>query len=220
MKKIEIVTTNIEDCLKVNKSKADRIILLENLSLGGITPGIDYIKDVVERTNNIEISVMLRMETKNEIYNNEQFNEIKNQLLKIRELNVDKIVFSSLTSSNKINYEQLEEIIRLKGDLKLVFGKGFDLLDNNVKFEEIEKLNTYDIDTLLTGGTSENSNDFYKKLQSKTNINIMPGAGVKLETSKNIVDIANVSWLHIGSAARNNGEISIDKINKIKELIN
>lgn len=223
MNKLEIVTWELNDISLVNKSNADRIIFMDNIDQGGTTPNLEIVQKA-SIISKLPIRIMIRNDNKDWVYSDEEMNEFTSFINEIKQLpNIEGIVFSSLNNDQLINFEQLERIIKLKGSLKLSFSKAFDSININNIYEEIRKLNELDIDIIMSGGIHDefSSNlEFFNKVNIDSKIKIMPSAGIKLENAKEILNKTNSSWLHVGSAARHDGKISIDKINELKKIVN
>lgn len=214
MAKLEIVATTIEDIKLINESKADRIILLSNLEKGGATPSLELVKNAREITD-IPIRVMVREITDTYIYSEEVMKKHIDIIKELVELDVEGIAFGSLTEKGEINFLDLEQVINNKRNLKLTFNKAFDEIDLSTSIKNFKKLSNYDVDILMTG-----NNESIDDLVNLNLLKVMPAAGIKLENVKDIVEKYNSNFLHIGSAARENGKISPKKINELAKKAN
>ncbi len=221
--KIEVIAWSLDDALEIYKAGADRIELVADLSRGGLTPDLDLVKQVVQLTN-IPVRVMVRETDESFVYDEQTMIKHIEYVEKLREIGPEGIVFGSLTHEGKINFVQLESIIKVKGDMKLTFHRAFDELDESNFEEEFDKLSQYDVDTLLTSGTCVNAWEgryILKRLIEKGTINILPAKSISIHNAKDIIDNTGANYVHVGYAVRDveNESGKIDK-NKIEELVN
>ncbi len=221
--KVEVIAWSLDDALEIYKAGADRIELVAELERGGLTPDLDLVKQVVQLVD-IPVRVMVRETDESFVYDEATMVKHIEYVERLREIKPEGIVFGSLTQEGKINFDQLESIIKVKGDMKLTFHRAFDELDVLDFEEEFDKLSSYDVDTILTSGTCVNAwegRDNIKKLIEKGTINILPGKSISIHNAKDIINYTGANYVHVGYAVRDveNETGKIDK-NKIEELVN
>ncbi len=219
--KLEVIAWTLDDAIEIYKAGADRIELVADLERGGLTPDLDLVKQVVQLTN-IPVRVMVRNTDESFIYDDETMLEHILYIQKLKKIGPEGIVFGSLTKEGRIDFEQLESVIKVKGNMKLTFHRAFDELDEEVFMDEFDKLSNYDVDTLLTSGTMVNAwegRENIKKLVEKGKINILPGKSISIHNAKDIIEYTNANYIHVGYSIRDieNSDGKIDK-NKIIEL--
>ncbi|BDU67560.1 MAG: copper homeostasis protein [Candidatus Tyloplasma litorale] len=224
MNKIEVIGWTVEDAINIEKGNGDRIELLVELEHGGLTPPVQLVKDVLAAVN-IPVRVMVRDIYESFVYDNEVHQSHLNFINEIKKFKPEGIVYGSLTAQNEINYSQLKDVIEAKGEMKLTFNRAFDELDENSSLQALEKLKEYEIDTILTSGNSksalEGKENIRKYILNSENIQILPGSKIDLSNCLEIKNYTKANWLHIGMAVRDkNGNIDMEKIKKMKEVIN
>lgn len=222
MKKIEVIGWSVDDAIKIEQAGADRVELVVNLDRGGLTPPLELTKAVVEAVN-IPVRVMIRDTDESFVYNEQVMESHIDYVKQLQQIKPEGIIFGSLTNEGKINFEQLESILKAKGDMKFTFHRAFDELKENWS-EQFDTLSKYEIDTILTSGTKENAFEgieVIKELVSRETIQLLPGKSISIENAKDIIDKTNADWIHVGYSVRDeDGNISIEKIKKLKESIN
>ncbi len=215
MNKIEVIAWTLQDAIDIEKAGAHRIEFVEDLERGGLTPDIDLIKQVVDAVN-IPVRVMVRDTDESFVYDEETMNGHLGYIRQLTQIGVEGIVFGSLTTDGSIDYEQLQEVVLTKGNMKLAFHRAFDELDEAKALVEFEELSTYDVDTLLTSGTKTSALegvDIIKKLVEKETIDILPGKSIGPENAKEILQKTGANWIHVGYSVRDEeGNISPEKI--------
>ncbi len=226
MNKLEVIAWTLDDAIEIYKAGADRIELVADLERGGLTPDLDLVKQVVQLVN-IPVRVMIRNTDDSFAYDESTMMEHILYIQKLKKINPEGIVFGSLTKEGRINFEQLDSVIKAKGEMKLTFHRAFDELDEEILQSEFDKLSKYDVDTLLTSGACVNAwegKDNIKKLIDKKTINILPGKSISIHNAKEIVGYTGANYIHVGYSVRDqensDGKIDRNKIESLRRSIN
>lgn len=220
-KKIEIACFNLESALIAQKSGADRVELCANISVGGTTPSIEIIQQV-RKNLTIDIYVMIRPRGGNFVYSEAEFQQMKSDIVNIKQLDVNGFVFGILNEDNTINIEQNKALVELAKPFPCSFHRAFDAVSN---YEQaLENVIASGFSTLLTSGTFSNvmeGNEVLKKLveQAKNRIEIMPGGGLRSMNISELNQIVNTNWYH-SSAITDGTEIAnSEEIIQLKEKL-
>lgn len=224
---LEIIATSLEDVETINQSKADQIELVADLANGGLSPSLDLVEKAVQ-ISEIPIHVMLRLHYRDFVYTPPEFDEMLNYLKKILALSKPPqgIVFGSLTSGSHINEAQLQKIINNKKQLKLVFHRAFDQL-NDYK-TSIKTLNQYaEINSLLTSGTKAKAIDGIVELKNMVQLSktarVMVGSGVHINNLKTLAEATSATAFHVGTAVRTDnsvgGAILVERVDELKKVL-
>jgi copper homeostasis protein len=87
-------------------------------------------------------------------YNNEEFQQMKNQLLEFKKVGADGFVFGILDGNLEVNFIQNKELVELAEGIPCTFHRAFDRVkDYHKSLEEIIKCG---FKTILTSGTKSN----------------------------------------------------------------
>ena len=222
MKKLEIACFNLESALVAAKSNADRIELCADASTGGITPDFEDIKTLRKETDK-EIMVMIRPRGGDFCYSDEEFEQMKSEIILIKNFRVDGFVFGILNKENEIDFERNQELIELAKPFPCSFHRAFDRtsdLENSL--ETVIKLG---FKTILTSGLTSNVNDGKQTLKTlvekaKNRITIMPGGGLRSTNIQEIDSFTNATYFHSSALIDNSGIANLEEINLLKTLIN
>jgi len=218
---LEIACFNFQSAVNAQLGGADRIELCENQHLGGTTPSIELLQQVRKEIS-IDFRVMIRNRGGNFLYTDEEFEIMKQDIIRFKKLGVNGFVFGMLDAKNEIDVERNKILVQQASPLKCTFHKAFDEVDNAT--ESLEKIIDCGFDTLLTSGKKQNALDGSQLIsdlikQSNNRISIMPGGGVR---SENILDLkikTQPNYFH-SSALRSGSEISdLEEIKRVKKLI-
>ena len=184
---IEVCAESYEYALKAEKAGADRIELCKELHLDGLTPDYESAKRTIDSLN-IPVFVLIRPREGDFIYSTEEFELIKQNIVKFKEMGCKGIVSGVLNDDNSIDIERTKELVELSKPLEFTFHRAFDIVKDPV--EEIENLIKMGIGRVLTSGQKEKAIDGLVFLEQLNNISnnrivIMPGSGISKKNLKN-----------------------------------
>jgi copper homeostasis protein len=131
------------------------------------------------------------------------------------DLKVDGFVFGILSEDNQIDIEKNKRLVdlikSLDNDLKIqnklisptsiTFHMAFDCIDEDKKFESIDKLVSLGFDRILTKGCSTNAVDGIENIKkyveyANGRISVMPGGKVTKDNFMKFVEYAKCSEVH------------------------
>jgi copper homeostasis protein len=220
MKKLEIACFNPESALIAQDGGADRIELCDNIKEGGTTPDFEITKLIREKLH-IDLYVMIRPRGGNFVYSEEEFQQMKNEILRFKELGVNGFVFGILNLDKTVNSEQNSELVELAKPLPCTFHRAFDEVSD--VFQSLEAVIQCGFSTVLTSGTMPNVTEgisVLKLLVEKANnrIAIMPGGGLRSGNVILLKEQTNAGFYHSsaitdGSETANSDEVRALKIN-------
>ena len=192
---IEVCAESCEYAVKAEKAGANRIELCKDLHLDGLTPDYESAKRTID-TLNIPVFILIRPREGDFFYSNEEFELMKSDIIKFKEMGCKGIVSGVLNSDNSMDIKKTKELVELSRPLEFTFHRAFDKVNNPLN--EIENLIELGIDRVLTSGQKEKAIDglvLLKQLNSisKNRIKIMPGSGIN---KSNIVNFINFEEIH------------------------
>lgn len=177
---IEICTNGITSSLNAQKGGANRIELCDNLLEGGTTPSLGMI-EIIKKQLSIDVFVMIRPRGGDFLYSDLEFEIMKNDILRCKEIGVEGVVFGILNSDGTIDKQRTLSLIEIARPMQVTFHRAFDRC-NNLQ-QGLEDLIELGIDNVLTSGGNPKAIDslpILEKLvqQAGNRINIMVGSGV------------------------------------------
>jgi len=188
MNKLEIACFNLQSARIAQENGADRIELCDGIAVGGTTPNYEMVIQARQEIN-IDLNVMIRPRGGNFVYTDEEFVQMKSDILAFKKLKVDGFVFGILNKNNTINVEQNRDLVQLAHPFPCTFHRAFDEVEE--VFQALEDVVDCGFQTILTSGQAANvieGNELLAALVSKANnrITIMTGGGLR---SSNISSI-------------------------------
>ena len=180
---IEVCAESYEYAMKAEKAGADRIELCKDLHLDGLTPNYETAKKTIDSLN-IPVFILIRPREGDFIFSDEEFELMKYDIIKFKEMGCKGIVSGVLNSDNSIDLKRTNELVQLSRPLDFTFHRAFDIVKNPL--DEIENLIEIGVNRILTSGqekTAIKGIKLLKKFKAKSinRISIMPGGGICLE---------------------------------------
>ncbi|PIF45036.1 copper homeostasis protein [Chryseobacterium sp. 52] len=218
MSKIEIACFNPESGLIAFENGADRIELCDGLSEGGTTPDFETVKELRTKIN-IPVFVMIRARGGDFTYSETEFEQMKNDLIQLKSLQVDGFVFGILNENDEVNMEQNKILVDLAYPLPCTFHRAFDRaadLENS-----LEKVINCGFKTILTSGQKPNvseGKENLKKLVELSNgrIEILVGGGLRSTNIEEIRAFTNAGYFHSSAITDGGAFASPDEVIALK----
>ena len=149
---IEVCAESYEYAEKAEKAGADRIELCKDLHLDGLTPNYKTAKRTIDRLN-IPVFILIRQREGDFTYSNEEFELMKQDIVKFKEMGCKGIVSGILHDDKTIDIERTKQLVELSRPLDFTFHRAFDMVTDPLK--ELEKLIQLGVDRVLTSGQKQ-----------------------------------------------------------------
>lgn len=210
MAKLEIASFNVNSALIAQEFGADRVELCAGMEVGGTTPSDEDIIQLREKLT-IKLNVMIRPRGGNFVYTDEELKVMKQDILRIKSLGVDGLVFGVLHDDNTIHVAQNTELVRLAAPLPCTFHRAFDDVQDFSK--AIEEVISCGFKTILTSGCESNVdlgiNNLTKLVElANSRIEIMPGGGLRSTNIRRILNQTKATYYH-SSAITDGGDTAV-----------
>ena len=192
---IEVCTDSYENAEKAEKAGANRIELCKHLHLDGLTPNYKTAKKTIENLN-IPVFVLIRPRHGDFNYSEKEFELMKADIVKFKEMGCKGIVSGILNNDNTIDIKRTNELVNLSRPLEFTFHRAFDVVTDPLK--ELEKLIQLGVERVLTSGQKQKAVkgiELLKELKknAKDKIIIMPGSGIN---KLNIMNFRSFNEIH------------------------
>ena len=164
---LEICTDSVASAVAAQKGGAKRIELCSGLVIGGLSPDPALFKGVRANTD-LEIRTLLRPRFGDFCYDEYEFEMLKEEVQMYREFGADGVVIGILRPDGTMNVEQMEELVRISGDMKVTMHRAFDVCKD--PYETLEQCVSLGIDTILTSGQKDsawNGREMLKELEER-----------------------------------------------------
>jgi len=196
--KLEICANSFYSAKQAQSAGASRIELCQNLENGGTTPSFGLIK-LTRETLDIAVHVLIRPRSGDFVYNEEEFEEMKEDILICKSLNCNGVVLGILLPSGDVDKVRMQELVDLARPMEVVFHRAFDRCrDPKEALEDIIELGCNRILTSGQKNSAEDGIELIRELveQAAGRIEIMPGAGVTFSNVKTILEKTGAKSVH------------------------
>ncbi len=197
---VEVCANSVQSAIEAQKGGAVRVELCANLADGGTTPAKSQIK-LTRNHIDIDLNVIIRPRGGDFLYDNLDFESMKNDIMLCGELNCDGVVFGILDNNGNVDMERNAILIDFakKYDMSVTFHRAFDRVrDIRSALEDVIRLGC---DRILTSGgyqTAFEGRELLRQLValSDNRISIMAGSGVNESNVQELVRFTGVKEVH------------------------
>lgn len=195
---IEIATADYSTTKAAVDGGADRIELCAALTEGGTTPSYGMIKKCREEFS-VALFPIIRPRGGDFLYNPEEYEIMKNDVIRCRELGCDGIVIGLLQKDGSIDIKRTSRLIEIAYPLEVSFHRAFDRCLE--PFEAMEQLIQAGCQRILTSGqqpAAPQGVELIARLVKAADerIIIMPGSGVRKENIRELAEKTGAVEFH------------------------
>lgn len=219
--KLEVACFNLDSVAIVAQSKADRVEFCDNFEAGGTTPSFEDTQKA-RLLFSKELFVMIRPRGGDFNYSEEEFNQMKQSILEMKNTGVNGFVFGILDQNNSIDFEKNSELVALAKPFPCSFHRAIDY--TNDYFEAINTCITIGFKTILTSGHEskiELGMETAKKaiFQFGNQIEIMPGGSLRAANATLIKSITKATYYHTSAITDASQIANLIEINTLKDCL-
>ena len=198
MVKIEICAGSLRSALNAQQGGAYRVELCDNLKEGGTTPSFGTL--LLARKNlSIKLYPIIRPRGGDFCYKDLEFEVMKADIEQCRNLGCDGVVFGILKKDGSVDADRCLQLKKVAGSLGTTFHRAFDRCKD--PFLALEQIIEMGFERILTSGQEISAVKgalLISRLIEKANgrISIMPGAGVRPDNLKELIDRTGATEFH------------------------
>ena len=200
---LEVCAFNIQSCFIAAKAGAGRIELCMDPLQGGTTPSYGLVRYALEKIA-IPIFPMVRPRGGNFVYDNDELEIMKKDVLTFRELGCPGIATGIQLPDGRIDVELLSRLVEWAHPMSVTCHKVFDTTPN--AFEALEDVITAGCSRILTSGLHKAALEGAGVIadlvaQAGSRITIMVGGGVRSSNISQLVSQTGATEYHIADEA-------------------
>lgn len=198
---LEICVDTAEGAIAAERGGATRIELCGNLIIGGTTPSTSLLEIVKEKVT-IPVHTIIRPRFGDFYYTDLEFEEIKRQVVSMKEHGADGVVIGILKPDGSLDKERMEVLVGLARPMNVVLHRAFDV--SRDPFEALKTAKELGLQAILTSGQEDSAvkgADLIGELIEKANgeIDIMPGDGIDSSTILSVIKKTNATSYHMSA---------------------
>jgi len=186
---VEISVESVERAVAAERGGALRIELCGSLDIGGVTPGVELMREVRARVS-VPIFSMVRPRGGDFVYSAAEFEEMRAAIKAARSTGMDGVVLGLLKADGTVDVARTAELVRSAAPLPVTFHRAFD--ESADLAAALEDVIATGATRLLTSGGSATASEAVALIaelvrNARVRIAVMPGSGV---TAGNVAEIA------------------------------
>src|SRR5579864_5178147 len=189
---LEAAVDSLARAVAAERAGAHRLELCADLQSGGLTPGMELIRQVRAAVR-IPIHVMVRPRPGGFVYSAEEFAEMKESIQAIAAENVRGIVTGVLLPEGLVDMQRTRELVTFASPMEVTFHRAFD--ETNDLAAALEDIVRVGARRILTSGGAADAQTGASVLrsliqQAGNRITILPGGGLH---AGNIAEVARAT---------------------------
>jgi copper homeostasis protein len=208
---LEVCVASLADVAAATSAGADRVELCSSLELGGLTPSIGAVENIVEKSP-VPVVAMVRPRAGGFSYADHEFAAMLRDTERFLNAGAAGVAFGILDRSGSIDARRSRELVNIIAPRDAVFHRAFDFVADWRR--DLKTLIDIGCTRVLTSGGQQTAALGCARLQEMIDvaagqIEIMPGGGIRAENAAEIVRRTRCRQLHIGAAtAVDDGSLS------------
>ena len=195
---LEICVDSVESAIASQAGGAQRVELCSDLNEGGITPS-DGLIQAVRKHVGIDVFVMVRPRGGDSFYTSYEFDVMKADVTRMKELGADGIVIGMLNQDGLVDVQRTRQLVELASPMQVTFHRAFDMsADLDQSLERVIETGAHRI--LTSGGVQTVSQGAERVTQlihaANGRIRIMVGGGIRQENIRKIAQRTKATEFH------------------------
>lgn len=201
---LEVCVETAASAVAAERGGSNRIELCANLAVEGVTPPHQLVAEV-RRHISIPLHVLIRPRSGNFNYTLAEFESIKEEIVRAKQMGVDGLVFGILDEGNNVDVNRMRELIGLSRPLAVTFHRAFDeASDLPAALEAVVQIGA---DRILTSGGATNAEEGSPMLaelvrQAAGRVTILACGTIRETNVRKIVDTTGVREVHTSLLSR------------------
>jgi copper homeostasis protein len=219
---LEVIVCSMDDVFEAERGGADRLEVVRELQVGGLTPSLDFVKRIQEASR-LPLRVMLRESGQDFRPSSKTLDHLRAALLELERIGVDGVVMGFLREG-ELDLETMKEVLCVAPHVPVTFHHAFD--DAHSPIEALESLRALpQIDHVLTRGGIGDALERAGRLQTYREnagdaLSILAGGGVDEDVLRVLCAHSSIREFHVGSAARDaTGAVKARLVSSLKQIL-
>jgi len=195
---LEVCIDTVASAVEAEAGGAHRLEICGDLSIGGITPSEDLLKEVKTKTA-LPLMMMIRPRGGDFVYADQELDQMTKSIELGKKYDVQGFVFGCLTNKGDLDVSGCRKLLGHTEGYETTFHRAYDETEETAAI--INSIVELGFDRLLTSGLKPSALEgatHIKKLveQLGDKIKILPGSGVTSKNAKQIISSTGASEIH------------------------
>ena len=197
---LEVAVDSLPRALAAERAGTHRLELCADLSVGGLTPGMELLRQVRSALR-IPIHAMVRPRAGNFVYSDAEFAQMRGTIQAFKEEQIRGIVLGVLLPNGSVDTRRTSELVALAAPMQVTFHRAFDEThDLSAALEDVVRTRAHRI--LTSGGAADalTGASVLRSLfqQAGERITILPGGGLHPGNIAAVARATGARELHTG----------------------
>jgi copper homeostasis protein len=200
---VEVVVQSMEELLAARAAGADRVEVCVDLAVGGLTPPITLVRDVVAAAGPIRMHVLVRSRPGDFVYSEADVDEMVASVAAVGDAGANGVVIGALTAERDVDAESCRRMVAAAGRMSVTFHRAFD--EAGDPFAALDAIADLGCDRVLTSGQAPTAPDGAHMLRrlvehAGNRITILAGGGIRADNVAQLIAESGVSEVHFSAA--------------------
>jgi copper homeostasis protein len=209
---LEVCVGSLDDALAAKRGGAHRLELCGALELGGLTPSIGLVEQVVAQAG-LPVVVMVRPRAGGFAYSPREFDTMLRDAERVLAAGAAGIVTGVLDDQSRVDERRMAQLVGLAGNRESVMHRAFDFVADPLA--ALDTLIACGVSRVLTSGQAPTAVEGAAVIgqlieRAAGRIEILPGGGVSAANVVQLVRGTDCRQVHIG-ATRAAADPSLDR---------
>ncbi|HWA82286.1 MAG TPA: copper homeostasis protein CutC [Fimbriimonadaceae bacterium] len=197
---VEAVACSVEDALAAQRAGAGRIELCAAIELGGLTPSIGLVREVLAACD-LPLMAMVRPRAGGFIYSESDILTMRRDVEALVEDGVHGLVFGVLDSVGDVDVPACRVLVEAAAGRETVFHRAFDVTRD--PYLALDAVVSLGMTRILTAGHAEKAIDgvpVIRELCARAagRVEIMAGGGIRSDNVRYTIEKTGVHQVHLG----------------------
>jgi copper homeostasis protein len=220
MTTLEIAVETLADAIAAEQGGADSVEISRNLARDGLTPSLRLVQQIRDGVG-IDVHVIVRPHDRDFIYSEIEFQAILANATALAQTGIASIVFGAHRPDGHLHVAMIRAVAAAAAPLKLTLHRAIDSARD--PDEGLQSLSA-NLDRVLSAGpaaTAWQGRDGLRAWQQQfgQRITFIAAGRLRADTLAALVQHTGVGGVHVGSAARQDGVVTADKVAQLRRVL-
>jgi len=220
MTTLEIAVENVAEAIAAEQGGANSVEVSRDLAHDGLTPALSLVQQIVDSLS-IDVHVIVRPHDRDFVYDDREFESILADTTSLVHTGVNSIVFGAHSRDGQLNVDMIRAVAAAAHPVNLTLHRAID----SARFPEegLQSLSNV-LDRVLTAGpaaTAWEGREGLRAWQRQFNhtMNFIAAGSIRVHMLPELVQYTGVGGIHVGSAVRQSGIVSVSKIAHLRHML-
>jgi copper homeostasis protein len=200
---VEVVVQSMEQLVAARDAGADRVEVCVDLTVGGLTPPLTLVRDVVAAAGPVRVHVLVRPRPGDFVYSDAEVDEMVASIAQVGDAGANGVVIGALTAEGDVDVDPCRRMVAVAGGMSVTFHRAFDEVGD--PFAALDAIADLGCDRVLTSAQAPTAPEGAAMLRrlvgyAGDRITILAGGGIRAGNVAELIAESGVSEVHFSAA--------------------